>query len=231
MHRNRTVSVVIPTHNEVEGLPPVIHALPDLVDQVLVVDWRSTDGTPELAVELGAQVIHEEGKGYGQAYLSGIPAATGELVITLDADGTYPAEMIPELLDRLLDRELDFLSCCRFPLERPDAMPAPNRAGNELLRLTANLLFGLELRDLLSGMWVFKREVWSRLAPTSTNWNMSQEIKLRAALALGPRFSEAWIPYSPRIGETKLLPFRVGMENLAHLFVLRRELAPGTPRA
>ena len=231
MHRDRKVSVVIPTHNEVEGLPPVIHALPDLVDEILVVDWRSTDGTVERAVELGAQVIHEDRQGYGQAYLSGVPAASGELVITLDADGTYPAERIPELLDRLDERGLDFLSCCRFPLERPDARPVPKRVGNQMLRHTANLLFGGDLRDLLSGMWVFKREVWAQLAPTSANWNMSQEIKLRAALALGSRFSEAWIPYSPRIGETKLLPFRVGMENLAHLFVLRLELGPGKPRA
>jgi glycosyltransferase involved in cell wall biosynthesis len=206
----------------------VIKALPGLVDQVLVVDWRSTDGTPARAEELGARVIHEDRKGYGQAYLTGIPEAEGDLVITLDADGTYPAHLIPELIDRLLDEDRDFLSCCRFPLEHLDAMPLANRSGNRLLRRVANTLFGIQLRDLLSGMWVFRREAWARLSPTSTNWNMSQEIKLRAAIMLGARFAEAWIPYSPRIGQTKLMPMRVGAENLAHLFVLRHQLGRGT---
>ncbi len=87
MYRGKQLSVVIPTHNEAASVAGVLDAVPDVVDEVLVVDWNSDDGTPELAREHGARVIQEARQGYGQAYLTGVPAATGDVVITLDADG------------------------------------------------------------------------------------------------------------------------------------------------
>ncbi len=220
-----TVSVVIPTRDEAEGLPATLEAMPAGVDEVVVVDHASRDGTPEIAERLGARVLREPLPGYGRAYLAGVPSAQGEVVVTLDADGTYPCEAIPALVCELAQGSLDFVSGARFPLADPGAMRRRNKLGNRALTRAANLLFGLELRDLLSGMWVFRRGVWAELAPTSPDWNLSQEIKLRAALHPRTRFAERSIAYAPRRGESKLAPLTVGRENLLHLLKLRRELA------
>lgn len=221
MIRGKKLSVVIPTHNEACSIAAVIAAVPGVADEVLVVDWNSSDGTPAIAAERGARVIDEPRRGYGQAYLSGVEAARGELVVTLDADGTYPAERIGELAETLLEQDLDFISCARFPLHDRRAMDHTNRLGNRALTAMANRLYGLQLVDLLSGMWVFRRQVWQQLGPRSRSWNLCQEIKLKAAAELGPRFAERWIPYGPRQGQSKLIPWRVGAQNLLHLMWFR----------
>ena len=224
MYRGKQLSVVIPTYNEAASIAGVLDAVPDAVDEVLVVDWSSDDGTPALASEHGARVLHEPRQGYGRAYLTGVPAASGDVVITLDADGTYPVAQIPSLVDALLDRDLDFVNCARFPLKDHGAMDRTNRLGNRTLTAAANALFSLSLCDLLSGMWVFRRQVWQKLNPRSTTWNLCQEVKLKAALRLGPRFAEEWIPYARRQGQSKLSPLRVGAENLLHLLVFKLTL-------
>ena len=224
MHRGLRVSVVIPTRNEARGIAAVLTGLPSCVDEALVVDYRSDDGTVQTARKLGARVIEEPKKGYGRAYLTGVPAAEGEIVVTLDADGTYPSERIPTLVDELEQRGLLFISCARFPLADPRSMRPVNQVGNAALTFMGNVVYGVHLRDLLSGMWVLRREVWTRLRPRAEDWNLSQEIKLRAALGLGARFAEVGIPYAPRLGESKLAPFAVGAENLRHLFAERERI-------
>ena len=221
MYRGKQLSMVIPTHNEAASIAQVLDAVPAVVDEVLVVDWNSDDGTPDLALERGARVLHEPRPGYGRAYLTGVPAAGGDVVITLDADGTYPVAQVPSLVDTLLDRELDFINCARLPLGDPGAMGRTNRLGNRALTAAANTLFSLDLRDLLSGMWVFRRRVWRQLDPRSTTWNICQEVKLKAAMDLGDRFAEQWIPYARRQGHSKLSPLRVGTQNLLHLVLFR----------
>jgi len=225
------VSLVIPTHNEARGIAAVIAQVPAEVDEILIVDWASDDGTPDIAAQAGARVIHEPRRGYGRAYLTGVPAAQGDIVATADADGTYPVQRIPQLVAQLLDNKLDFISCARFPLDRTGSMARRNRIGNRLLTATANGLFGLHLDDLLSGMWVFQKDCWQQLAPQSPTWNMSQEVKLRAATTLGPAFAERWIPYASRLGDSKLSPLAVGRENLLHLLQLRWELRGQRPDA
>lgn len=221
MYRGLRISLVIPTHNEARGLSQVLASLPKEVDEVIVVDWASTDGTPDVARAHGAKVAHEARRGYGRAYQTGIPLSTGDAVVTLDADGTYPVGHIPQLLDHLVERELDFISCARFPLHQRGSMPLTNRLGNQMLLRLSNAMFGMRLTDLLSGMWVFRRHVWDRIEPESADWSFSHEIKIRAAWALGERFSEAWIPYADRVGSSKLSPLSVGVANLQHLVALR----------
>ncbi len=224
MYRGKQLSVVIPTHNEAASIAEVLDAVPRAVDEVLVVDWDSDDGTPEVAAERGARVLREARRGYGRAYLTGVPAAVGEVIVTLDADGTYPVERVPRLVDSLLDGDLDFINCARLPLSDRRAMDRTNLLGNRALTAAANAMFSLDLSDLLSGMWVFRREVWRTLDPQSPTWNICQEVKLKAALRLGDRFGEAWIPYAPRAGQSKLSPLRVGTENLLHMMLLRLTL-------
>ncbi|MFH1811573.1 MAG: glycosyltransferase family 2 protein [Pseudomonadota bacterium] len=226
MHREHSISLVIPTHNEASGLQRVLHSVPAAVDEVVVVDWRSQDETVAIARACGARVIEEPRQGYGRAYLTGVPASRGEIVVTLDADGTYPADRILEIIDRLLDESLAFISAARLPLGDRASMNTVNLIGNRLLTTAANTLFAVQLSDLLSGMWVFKREVWSQLGLRCGDWNLSQEVKLRALRSLGAGFAEHWIPYAARVGESKLSAWRVGAENLRHLFQLRREIGP-----
>ena len=95
-HTNPRVSVVIPTLNEAKNLPFVLPRIPEWVDEVIVVDGRSTDNTIEVARELLPEVVivYQKGKGKGDALRAGFAAATGEIIVMLDADGsTEPAEI------------------------------------------------------------------------------------------------------------------------------------------
>jgi glycosyltransferase involved in cell wall biosynthesis len=217
MRQNLKLSLVIPCYNEEDGVREVIARCPREVDEIVVVDNNSTDRTAEVARSLGACVVSEKRPGYGAAYKAGMRAATGDLVVTLDGDGTYPPEAIPQLVDTLVDKGWDFLSACRFPLSDAKAMSFTNRFGNWVLTATAMVLFFKPIRDSQSGMWVFKRSLLERLRVTSDGMPFSQEIKLEAILR-GYRFGETHIAYGARIGEVKLQKWRDGWLNLTFLF-------------
>lgn len=217
MRQNLKLSLVIPCYNEEDGVREVIGRCPGEIDEIVVVDNNSTDRTAEVARSLGAVVVSEKTPGYGAAYKAGLKAATGDIVVTLDGDGTYPPEVIPQLVDTLIEKRWDFLSACRFPLADPKAMGVTNRLGNWVLTATAMVLFFKPIRDSQSGMWVFKRSLLERLRLTSDGMPFSQEIKLEAILR-GFRFGETHIAYGARIGEVKLQKWRDGWLNLSFLF-------------
>jgi len=221
MHRGLSISVVIPCYNEEEGIQQVIRAMPGYVDEIVVVDNNSTDRTSEVARGLGARVVFQPKKGYGAAYQAGLPAATGDVIATLDGDGTYPADEIALLVDALEDHKLDFISGSRFPLRNRDSMNFTNQVGNLVLTVATALLWFRPLRDSQSGMWVFRRSILPRLRLTSDGMPLSEEIKIEAIEKLGPRFAEVGIDYRPRIGEVKLQKWRDGWRNLSFLFAKR----------
>jgi glycosyltransferase involved in cell wall biosynthesis len=224
MHRGLKISVVIPCYNEEDGIRSVIEAMPSYVDEIVVVDNNSTDRTGEIARSLGAVVVFQPVKGYGAAYQAGLPAATGDVIATLDGDGTYPSDEIALLVDVLEDRQLDFISGARFPLRNGDAMNFSNKVGNMVLTLTTMVLWFRPLRDSQSGMWVFRRAVLPKLRLTSNGMPLSEEIKIEAIEKLGRRFAEVGIDYRPRIGEVKLQKWRDGWLNLSFLFRKRFSL-------
>ena len=224
MHRGLKISVVIPCYNEEDGIRSVIEAMPSYVDEIVVVDNNSTDRTGEIARSLGAVVVFQPVKGYGAAYQAGLPAATGDVIATLDGDGTYPSDEIALLVDALEDRNLDFISGARFPLRNGDAMNFSNKVGNMVLTLTTMLLWFRPLRDSQSGMWVFRSSVLPKLRLTSNGMPLSEEIKIEAIEKLGRRFAEVGIDYRPRIGEVKLQKWRDGWLNLSFLFRKRFSL-------
>src|SRR5947208_4318192 len=141
MYRGLTVSVVIPCFNEEKGIAAVLNSMPEYVDQVVVVDNNSTDETGRIALDLGAEVVFETKKGYGNAYKAGLPRARGDIIATADGDGTYPARMIASIIDYMLDNRLDFISASRFPLRNPKAMRFRNVFGNMVLTYTARILW------------------------------------------------------------------------------------------
>jgi glycosyltransferase involved in cell wall biosynthesis len=221
MFRRVTISVVIPCFNEEQGLARVIPSLPKSIDEVVVVDNNSTDRTGEVARGLGAKVVFEARKGYGAAYKAGLAAVTGDITVTMDGDGTYPADQIEECVSYLLDRNLDFLSASRFPLEDARAMNFSNKVGNAILTLATLVLFMRGIRDSQSGMWIFKSSLFKELAPKSDGMPFSEEIKIRAIRRPRLAFDEYHIRYHPRIGEVKLEKWRDGFRNLWYLVKLR----------
>lgn len=218
MRHQLRISLVIPCYNEEDGVREVIGRCPrDVVDEIVVVDNNCTDRTAEVARSLGAVVVAEKVPGYGAAYKAGMKAATGDVIVTLDGDGTYPPESIAQLVDTMVEKRWDFLSASRFPLADKAAMGLTNQIGNWVLTATAMLLFFKPIRDSQSGMWVFKRSLLEKMRVTSDGMPFSQEIKLEAILR-GFRFGEAHIAYGARIGEVKLQKWRDGWLNLTFLF-------------
>jgi glycosyltransferase involved in cell wall biosynthesis len=220
-YKKHSISVVIPCHNEEQGIKLTYQKIPRFVDEVIVVDNLSTDNTAKLARKLGAKVISEKNKGYGFALKKGIVKAKGELIITLDGDATYPVEDSRVVIDYLLDQNLDFISCSRFPLRNKESMHWQNLVGNKLMSFFMKALFLREFKDGLSGMWVFRKKIYPLLLPLSSSWNISEEIKIEAYLHPKVKFDEYRINYHPRYGKSKVWPFKVGLENFIYLFYLK----------
>ena len=220
MHRGYKISIVIPCYNEQEGIQHVIRSLPPSVDEIVVVDNNSTDRTAEVAAALGARIVSEKRKGYGAAYKAGLPAATGDITVTMDGDGSYPTDQIEEVIDYLADNDLDFVSASRFPLQNPEAMTFTNKIGNMILTVSMLLLFGRSIRDSQSGMWVYRTKIYPLLELTSDGMPLSEEIKIEAIRSKKIRFGEHHIKYHQRIGDVKLEKWRDGFRNL--MFLLKK---------
>jgi len=215
------LSIIIPTMNEERSIGLVIDAikknLPSSLDyEILIVDTDSKDKTVEIASAKGAIVVSEPRRGYGRAYKTGFERASGEIIATLDADMTYPADRIADLMGHLDSDTLDFITTNRFAELQPGAMRSVHRFGNWILSVTTRLLFGIKLKDSQSGMWVFRKEILPKLDVTSDGMSMSEELKIEAFKKTKAR--EFPIKYSPRIGEVKLNSWGDGTKNLRFLF-------------
>lgn len=221
MYRGKKITVVIPCLNEEKGLPQVLARMPAFVDEVIVVDNNSTDGTARIATEMGAKVIHEKIRGYGRAYKTGLLNAKGDIIVTLDGDHSYPVDAISYLLEVFFRSGVNFLSASRFPLRNKDAMSFKHFIGNKILSLIMSLLFFRWVWDSQSGMWVFSREALSKMKLESDSMAFSEEIKIEAILNREIGFKEIYVDYSNRVGEIKLKPWRDGLNNLLFLFKKR----------
>lgn len=214
MYRDQKITVVIPCLNEEQGIERVLRRMPAFVDQVIVVDNGSTDRTSEVARGLGAEVIREDVRGYGRSYKRGFRDATGDIIITLDGDHSYPPDAISYLIEAFLHLEVDFLNASRFPVQDPKAMSFKHKIGNLMLSLAMSMLYFRWVRDSQSGMWVFRRSILKDMTLESDSMAFSEEIKIEALKNSRIRFREIPVQYSSRLGEIKLNPWRDGIFNL-----------------
>jgi glycosyltransferase involved in cell wall biosynthesis len=221
MYKSLRITVIIPCLNEELGIEKVLRAMPELVDEVIVVDNNSTDRTSEVAASLGAKVVREEVRGYGRAYKRGFADATGDLIITLDGDQSYPVDALSYLIEAFLHHEVDFLNASRFPVRDRRAMSLKHKFGNLILSMAMSVLFFRWVRDSQSGMWVFRREILKEMKLESDGMAFSEEIKIEALLSPRIRFGEISIMYTSRLGEIKLNPWRDGFQNLTFLLKKR----------
>jgi glycosyltransferase involved in cell wall biosynthesis len=221
VYKGQSITVIIPCLNEEQGIEKVLRSMPEFVDEIIVVDNASTDRTSEVAAALGAKVIREEVRGYGRSYKRGFNVATGDVIITLDGDHSYPADALSYLIEALLHLDVDFLNASRFPVRNRHAMSFKHKIGNLALSLAMSLLFFRWVRDSQSGMWVFRRAILKEMKLESDGMAFSEEIKIEALRSPRIRFGEISIQYSSRLGEIKLNPWRDGFQNLAFLLKKR----------
>jgi len=217
MYKGQSITVIIPCLNEEAGIERVLRAMPEFVDEVIVVDNGSTDRTADVAISLGAKVLHEEVRGYGRAYRRGFSRATSDLIVTLDGDHSYPVDGISYLLEAFLHLRVDFLNASRFPVQDRSAMSFKHKVGNLILSLAMSILFLRWVSDSQSGMWVLRRSILRDMKLEADGMAFSEEIKIEAIRHPRIRFGEISILYSSRLGEKKLNPWRDGFQNLAFL--------------
>ncbi len=225
------VSIVIPAINEERGIGKTIDAVNkdyfnnkhwDL--EIILVDGNSKDKTRDVAASKGAIVLLEKRKGYGRAYKAGFSQATGDIIVTGDADATYPFHLIHEYIQKLLDQHLDFLTTDRFAALKHGSMSLKHRFGNLTLAWTLRILFFVNIRDSQSGMWIFKRDALTKIQPLeSFNDGMpfSEEIKIEMFTNKCIKAKEIPSTLSAREGQVKLESFKDGIKNLRFLFVKR----------
>jgi len=228
------VSIVIPALNEERGIGKTIQAVNknyfkkhkwDL--EIIIVDGDSKDKTREIAESKGAHVLLEKRKGYGRAYKTGLAHATGDIIVTGDADATYPFNTIHEYIQLLINEHLDFITTDRFAALTHGSMSLKHRFGNLTLAWTLRTLFLINIRDSQSGMWIIKRDALSKIQPLETfndGMPFSEEIKIEMFTNKHIKAKEIPSTLSAREGQVKLESFKDGIKNFKFLF--KKRVAP-----
>jgi len=205
------VSIVIPAYNEQEGIGDVLDGIVEtmgksgIVHEVIVVDDGSTDGTAEIAQRKGAKVIrHALNKGYGAALKTGIRHAKYDVIVITDADGTYPSEEIPKLVNYI--GEYDMVVGARTGEDVH--IPTLRKPAKWIFAKLANYLVAMEIPDLNSGLRVMKKAVvmeFFRLLPSGFSFTSTITLAM-----LVNDYNVKYIPisYHPRVGRSKIHPIR-----------------------
>lgn len=178
-----TITVLICTLNEAENIPSVLPKIPAWVDEVLLVDGHSSDNTIVVAKKLRSNIIvlNQVRTGKDNAMMLGVQQAKGDIIITLDADGSNDPTEMQNFIDPLLNG-YDFVKSSRFLLTHPRAMPWHRCLGNRMLCWQVNLLFGTKFTDVCSGYNAFWKKAWDRMVyPTKFGYEPLILIKAKRA--------------------------------------------------
>lgn len=212
------IAIILPTLNEEEAIGRVIDEIPKqaLVDagylvQVLVIDGNSTDRTRQIAQEKGAEVIIEPRKGKGRAMRTALETARADFIFMLDADYTYPATYIPDMLD-VLHRDYAVVIGSRLRGEREKgAMSRLNTVGNYLLTLLGNILYQTRVSDLCTGYWGLRGEIIPNLRLSAEGFDFEADLFTQIAKK-GYRMGEVPIHYRRRQTFAKLSSLKDGIK-------------------
>jgi glycosyltransferase involved in cell wall biosynthesis len=205
-----TISVVIATLNEEEGIGPTIEEIQQFLTDpyLLIVDGKSVDRTVEIAKNMGADVLLQEGKGKGDAIAQGLKKIDlgKRYVVFTDADYTYPAEFIPKMVE-ILDQNSDvgMVIGNRFGSEEIINKPMKKSfyMGNRILAFAQSTFNGVKLKDPLSGLRVIRADIARDWAPKSKGFDIEAEMNFIVE-SKGFNIVEMPIGYRDRLGEKKL---------------------------
>lgn len=210
MDKSSSVLVIIATLNEEAGIGPSLEELLMVLrdSRYLVVDGNSRDGTVKVAKEFGAEILFQNGSGKGDAIAQAIKHVDEdaiEYVVFIDADYTYPAKCVPEMI-RILDEnpEVGMVSGNRFNHHLDlKAMKSPFYMGNRLLAFAQHVLNGIKLDDPLSGLRAIRWSILKRWEPKSKGFDIEAEMNHRVE-DMGYTIVEIPIQYRCRLGTKKL---------------------------
>lgn len=225
------VTVILPTINEEQGVGKTIDSInrdyfkkKNWELEIMIVDGDSKDKTQEIAKSKGAKVVVEKRKGYGRAYKTGMPKATGDILVTGDADATYPFERIHKYVQQLIDEDLDFITTDRFAELKHGSMSVKHYFGNSILAYTLKILYFANIRDSQSGMWIFKKSALEKIKPLEEfddGMPFSEEIKIEMFKSKKVKAKEIPSALYARVGDIKLESFSDGWRNLKFLIFNR----------
>ena len=212
------VSVIIPVFNEEATVGDIITRTKNTLEkmgvkhEVLVVDDGSDDMSADIALELKATVLRDFHQGKGIALRSGFRHAKGEMVVTVDADGSHKPEEIPLVLRFLIENRADFVVGSRFANSEANKTKIPkiNRTGNRLFNNLTGYLTGVTISDSQSGFRAIRTRLIKRMKLRSQGYEVESEMLIKA-LKMGARVAETPISFDQRtVGNSKLDPLKDG---------------------
>ena len=200
------VSVVMISMNEEKSVASIIKEIKSIVSEaeILIVD-SSSDRTAEIAEANGATVIKQyPPQGYGRAMELALKSASGDIIVTMDCDGTYPCAEITRLVG-LIDKGYDIVNTTRVH-KKPKAMPLSNFIANRIFALLTRLRHGIKTTDLHSGMRAYRKTLIHSLKWNADGPALPVELFIKS-VKHGYKYTEVPINYFERIGTTTLNKF------------------------
>lgn len=220
-----TLSVVMPTLNEEEGIRECIERITRAIDEIeepteIIVSDSSTDRTPEIAREMGATIVQPDEPGYGYAYRYAFRKTRGEYIVMGDADTTYDFEQIPRLLEKLNQTDADIVMGSRLNGEiKSGAMPTLHQyIGNPALTAFLNAFYDAGVSDAHSGFRIFTREAYEQMELQTNGMEFASEMIMDAG-ARDLDIVEVPIVYHEREGEETLDSFKDGWRHVRFMLV------------
>ncbi|MDW5287953.1 glycosyltransferase family 2 protein [Formosa sp. PL04] len=202
------IKVIIPAYNEADSIGKVIHDLPNSVDEVIVVNNNSTDGTIENAIQAGATVLTETNKGYGYACLKGMDyiskqAKKPDIIVFLDGDYSDYPEQLTEIIFPILEENIDFVVGARTKnLREKGSMTVPQEFGNWLATFLMRLFFNSTFTDLGPFRAIkYDKLLMLNMLDKTYGWTVEMQLKV---LKQSFTYREIPVKYRNRIGVSKV---------------------------
>lgn len=214
------VTLLVPVINELEGMKAVMPRVrPEWVQEVLVIDGGSTDGSVEYAREQGWRVLLQKSRGITYAYQEAVPQATGDVIIPFSPDGNSVPEAIPALLDKMREGHDMVIASRYLPGARSEDDDALTALGNRLFTGMINLLFGGGYTDSLVMFRAFRKEIVGDFPPGLPRAGLEPILAIRCAKR-GLKVAEIPADEPKRIsGARKMHPFLNGLDILKLIFL------------
>ena len=207
------ISVVIPTRDEEGLIGEIVDAVRPYADEILVVDGHSRDRTRQIAVDHGARVVLDHGKGKGEALRLSFDEAAGDVIVFIDADGSHEPKDIPAMVAPILAGHADMVVGSRGKGGSDELHGTLEQfiryVGSQLIMLAINYRWNVRLTDSQNGFRAIRRDVAGKLGLTSNLTTIEQEMLMKA-LKQGYRVSEiASHEYERRWGTSKVVVWKL----------------------